>query len=84
MLGLMPLRSDNVTLPSKVILAFKSDYYTHIKDIPPQYGPGYDGGFEEDRQVFSKSITGTDGYYPCHLMMMFSHCTEVHPSPWQH
>ena len=26
-------------------LAFKSDYYTHIKDIPPQYGPGYDGGF---------------------------------------
>ena len=27
-------------------LAFKSDYYTHIKDIPPQYGPSYDGGFE--------------------------------------
>jgi glutathione S-transferase len=27
-------------------LAFKSDYYTHVKDIPPQYGPGYDGGFE--------------------------------------
>ena len=24
-------------------LAFKSDYYTHVKDIPPQYGPGYDG-----------------------------------------
>jgi len=42
-------------------LAFKSDYYTHIKDIPPQYGPGYDGGFEEDRQAFSKSITGMDG-----------------------
>jgi glutathione S-transferase len=22
-------------------MATKSDYYTHIKDIPPQYGPGY-------------------------------------------
>ena len=24
-------------------LAFKSDYYTHVKDIPPQYGPGCNG-----------------------------------------
>jgi hypothetical protein len=24
-------------------LAFKSDYYTHVKDIPPQYGPSSDG-----------------------------------------
>ena len=39
-------------------LAFKSDYYTHVKDIPPQYGPGYDGGFEQDRQEFSASING--------------------------
>ncbi len=39
-------------------LAFKSDYYTHVKDIPPQYGPGYDGGFDKDRQAFSKSILG--------------------------
>jgi glutathione S-transferase len=23
-------------------LATKSDYYTHVQDIPPQYGPGYD------------------------------------------
>lgn len=22
-------------------LATKSDYYTHVMDIPPQYGPGY-------------------------------------------
>ncbi|CAB9523202.1 S-transferase DHAR1 [Seminavis robusta] len=42
-------------------LAFKSDYYTHIKDIPPQYGPGYDGGFEEDRVAFSNTILGKDG-----------------------
>ena len=41
-------------------LAFKSDYYTHVKDIPPQYGPGYDGGFEEDRIAFSRSIEGKD------------------------
>ena len=39
-------------------LAFKSDYYTHIKDIPPQYGPGYNGGFEDDRKEFSNSILG--------------------------
>ena len=39
-------------------LAFKSDYYTHVKDIPPQYGPGYDGGFQEDRKKFSNSILG--------------------------
>mmetsp|Transcript_7119 Transcript_7119/g.8096 ORF Transcript_7119/g.8096 Transcript_7119/m.8096 type:complete len:588 (+) Transcript_7119:216-1979(+) len=42
-------------------LAFKSDYYTHVKDIPPQYGPGYDGGFEDQRESYSKSITGKDG-----------------------
>jgi glutathione S-transferase len=42
-------------------LAFKSDYYTNVKDIPPQYGPGYDGGFEKDRKAFSKNIVGEDG-----------------------
>jgi len=42
-------------------LAFKSDYYTHIKDIPPQYGPGYDGGFGDKQPSYSKMITGQDG-----------------------
>jgi len=42
-------------------LAFKSDYFTHVMDIPPQYGPGYDGGFEEDRKKFQRSILGRDG-----------------------
>eukprot|EP00804_Cyclotella_cryptica_P026044 CCRYP_019297-RB/>CCRYP_019297-RB protein AED:0.07 eAED:0.07 QI:91/1/1/1/0.5/0.4/5/1872/559 len=42
-------------------LAFKSDYYTHVMDIPPQYGPGYDGGFEKERLMYQKSITGRDG-----------------------
>ena len=39
-------------------LAFKSDYFTHVRDIPPQYGPGYDGGFDADRIKFSNSILG--------------------------
>jgi glutathione S-transferase len=39
-------------------MATKSDYYTHIKDIPPQYGPGYDApGCEALKAV----IDGTDG-----------------------
>jgi glutathione S-transferase len=44
-------------------LAFKSDYYTHIKDIPPQYGPGNDGGFEKDREAFSSSVLGKGDYW---------------------
>ena len=44
-------------------LAFKSDYYTHVKDIPPQYGPGYEGGFEKDRKAFSKAILGKVSYH---------------------
>lgn len=39
-------------------LAFKSDYYTHVMDIPPQYGPGYDGGFEQDQRAFAREILG--------------------------
>jgi len=39
-------------------LAFKSDYYTHVKDIPPQYGPGYNGGFSAEQEEYSKIITG--------------------------
>jgi glutathione S-transferase len=37
-------------------LAFKSDYYTNVKDIPPQYGPGFDGGFEENRKKYANMI----------------------------
>jgi glutathione S-transferase len=56
-------------------LAFKSDYYTHVMDIPPQYGPGYDGGFVEDQQDFSRSINGRDGSW--HLPL--SHDDSVQP-----
>merc|ERR1711988_1730838 len=40
-------------------MASKSDYYTHVQDIPPQYGPGYDepgSGAEE----LSAVINGVD------------------------
>lgn len=50
-------------------VAFKSDYFTHVLDIPPQYGPGYDGGFEADRESFAKSVLGQDGSW--HLPLTF-------------
>jgi len=43
-------------------LAFKSDYYTHVKDIPPQYGPGYDGIANLERIAeYQSNILGRDG-----------------------
>lgn len=56
-------------------LAFKSDYYTHVKDIPPQYGPGYDGGFEDDRNKCARSILGKDGSWKLPL----SHDDPIQP-----
>ncbi len=41
-------------------LAFKSDYYTHVMDIPPQYGPSFNGGLEETRPKYAKMINGRD------------------------
>jgi len=70
------LRSDEMTLKYPALnawldafekkeyyLSFKSDYYTHMKDIPPQYGPGYDGGFTDNQSSYSKMITGQDGHW---------------------
>mmetsp|Transcript_45809 Transcript_45809/g.55600 ORF Transcript_45809/g.55600 Transcript_45809/m.55600 type:complete len:338 (-) Transcript_45809:241-1254(-) len=42
-------------------LAFKSDFYTNVMDIPPQYGPGFFGGFEDKQDGMAKAIAGTDG-----------------------
>jgi glutathione S-transferase len=56
-------------------LAFKSDYYTHVKDIPPQYGPGYDGGLADLRAQFQSHILGRDGSW--HLPL--SHDDELQP-----
>lgn len=39
-------------------MATKSDYYTHVMDIPPQYGPGYSVPGSES---FARSITGAGG-----------------------
>ena len=39
-------------------LATKSDYYTHVRDIPPQYGNGF-GVKEAD--AFAAAIAGKDG-----------------------
>lgn len=43
-------------LPSYI--ATKSDYYTHVMDIPPQYGPGYPLPGSE---VMAARINGRDG-----------------------
>ena len=42
-------------------LAFKSDFYTNIMDIPPQYGFCYDGGFDDKREKFQSILLGRDG-----------------------
>lgn len=42
-------------------LAFKSDYYTHVMDIPPQYGPSYNGGMDDAvRKQYASAINGQD------------------------
>jgi len=41
--------------------ASKSDYYTHIMDIPPQYGPGYSDSSKE-AQAAQLEIDGVTGW----------------------
>jgi len=43
-------------LPS--YMATKSDYYTHVMDIPPQYGSGYS---LPESEIIASKIDGTDG-----------------------
>lgn len=45
-------------LPS--YMATKSDYYTHVMDIPPQYGPGY-AAPGPATEACAARITGRDG-----------------------
>lgn len=40
--------------------ATKSDYYTHVMDIPPQYGPGYRVLGQEALRM-AAAIDGSDG-----------------------
>lgn len=39
-------------------MATKSDFYTHVMDIPPQYGPSR---FNRESEEFRKRIIGEDG-----------------------
>eukprot|EP00638_Chattonella_subsalsa_P003529 CAMPEP_0117752790 /NCGR_PEP_ID=MMETSP0947-20121206/11834_1 /TAXON_ID=44440 /ORGANISM="Chattonella subsalsa, Strain CCMP2191" /LENGTH=457 /DNA_ID=CAMNT_0005571537 /DNA_START=149 /DNA_END=1522 /DNA_ORIENTATION=+ len=39
-------------------MATKSDYYTHVMDIPPQYGPGF---FVDGAEPYKNLIEGNDG-----------------------
>jgi glutathione S-transferase len=58
-------------------LAFKSDYYTHIKDIPPQYGPSYQGITFPDRiDRYQSMILGRDGKS---WTLPLSHDDELQP-----
>jgi glutathione S-transferase len=41
-------------------LATKSDYYTHVQDIPPQYGPGYSVAGSE---AYQRIILGDDNHW---------------------
>lgn len=45
-------------------LGTKGDYYTHIMDIPPQYGPGYDlvDGLEEMQRKLTGKARGWGWY----------------------
>ena len=53
--------------------ASKSDYFTHIRDIPPQYG---DGVFEDNAKVRQTAalLDGTDAASP------WNHPDKAHPT----
>ncbi|KAL3935339.1 MAG: hypothetical protein SGBAC_009124 [Bacillariaceae sp.] len=56
-------------------LAFAADHYNTIKNIPPQYGPGYGGGFIDDQEKMSQNIEGKDGSWTLPL----PHDDELQP-----
>ena len=48
----------NALEKNEYYLAFKSDYYTHVKDIPPQYGPSSTGFNSRQIQHYQADIEG--------------------------
>jgi len=56
--------------------ACKSDYYTHVMDIPPQYGPGFGDESEEARRARAV-VDGDDSW---HLPLALS-ATDLEPLP---
>jgi glutathione S-transferase len=59
-------------LPS--YMATKSDYYTHVQDIPPQYGPGYSPPGMDD--TLAKAIDGRDGSWKLPLAPLSEYSIE--------
>lgn len=45
-------------------LAFKSDFYTNIMDIPPQYGPAYTGGNKDFQPALAEALGGGSWHLP--------------------
>eukprot|EP00596_Hydrurales_sp_CCMP1899_P003758 CAMPEP_0119034544 /NCGR_PEP_ID=MMETSP1177-20130426/1526_1 /TAXON_ID=2985 /ORGANISM="Ochromonas sp, Strain CCMP1899" /LENGTH=460 /DNA_ID=CAMNT_0006992041 /DNA_START=112 /DNA_END=1494 /DNA_ORIENTATION=+ len=59
-------------------MATKSDYYTHVTDIPPQYGPGYS---LPGSQGFAGKIDGTDDSWNLPLPPLSSSDVEPYGAP---
>lgn len=59
-------------------LATKSDMYTHVMDIPPQYGPGYGVG---EADAYAKAIGGKDGSCVEYRGERGAHGPTVPPQP---
>lgn len=61
-------------------LAFKSDYYTHIKDIPPQYGPSYEGtAFPQRILEYQDHIVGRKNNNKSSWTLPLSHDDDLQP-----
>ena len=57
-------------------MATKSDYYTHVMDIPPQYGPGYSDSSDEVKEAQLK----IDGHATWRLPLSLS-SSDAEPLP---
>ena len=57
-------------------MASKSDYYTHVMDIPPQYGPGYFSNGDISNAPFAAEIDGRDGSWTLPLPPLSSSAVE--------